>query len=1252
MRAVCLFFLCLLVCVGANEIINSQPRTYVSGRNIFQNNTIWYKCDAEDFGVTFQYDLIQDATGEVSNVTVTCEDLKYVYSLTLLGYVPYDGELRVSEVCGTRNVLSPYSNTNISLTRYDGFDNLFSLASLRETTPSNYHLQRMGTGEFGPSPTGRRLQGFLGVLLGGAVAGVVGSVVSCSFGFGCNRGSPNAQGQITDLTRQLQDYREQQDQVLSETRRLFAASNLQTELIQETLETFNSDLNTLTDVSAQLVSANELTVEAIARQRNFSLAMYDATNAALTNLRGEIAQTVTYLDDNTATLAANLGSLTSELQELFTQQTLINSNVSTNINDMNEELLVFRVNTQIRIERISRVLRNLMGRLKAAFERRQHNALRVREIFLQIASSEASGFTPFLHEDEPGAEPSDLAALRYSILMSDIIIMFADEDGLSNVRGYEHHVQLKCDLQYVLDYSTEINDIFDLMGMVGPENCTQPSSSNVYESSNTSCVCWVEWTKKSCILTAPGATTAESEAFKSAFLLNETAFCSSSLTTEEELTFTQGLDFTAKLDELCLAGTHSSNTGQFHVVDNVLNIDILVDPLSALHAACDTSSDPSYLGSTQTGDPILPSTVGQYMEAAYSLTINHRIDPYMDLLDGVMPSYLTTETNWKLVDGYQAECQRTTFVSLGTTFLPVYSLEPVDVTQVINVTVNGTDSYLVRDVLPITSFAFVLPADRVLIGEPDALSVYDIPANEIRVGPIAATRENSVTYMAVPALNATHAAQISTMKAWVERNPGQVFRHDKAGNFPFIYEKSVDSVTGLCLNESFAGNSWCSVLEKYRVTRESTGSISLTPRSDGATIVEFTIPDGELVGRLLITECPSWTNLRASANMHTLILGNEGLDQLEVEVEETGDCPSTTTVRVSGRSTESHHIQKCLTGAGEVVVNIYRYDENRNLIACENATGINATVDRVAYFETFEGNADDRLVKFRSANATDRAFLALTQNVLSLREELASVLETVATLVYTNSLVVFDDLSLKMNVSMDLLANRSASIREVVAEWQQDDPDPLDLADIRALFDSEMGVLIASAVTSLNDTRATIDQLMQNRAYASDLLTFLNETKASILELQESLLNVTATMFDTDARILEALFTNDETLARLIDKVFEREDFLGRLFSGIENSVSLMGRLAGKVFSTTLGIGAQAMKVLFWFVVAAVVGLLVKEGVVFFKNKSGPPGFSPVPGMNTDNLVTHDELNNAMALLVSRVGELEHQLHSTRGMRR
>jgi hypothetical protein len=104
---------------------------------------------------------------------------------------------------------------------------------------------------------------------------------------------------------------------------------------------------------------------------------------------------------------------------------------------------------------------------------------------------------------------------------------------------------------------TIANDVFDLLSLMGPSNCTEPDEDAVFESSNSTCNCWVTWEKKSCILTAPGATTAESTTFTDQFQINETAVCSGALSTEESLTFTQALEFTAKLDEICQGGTHS-----------------------------------------------------------------------------------------------------------------------------------------------------------------------------------------------------------------------------------------------------------------------------------------------------------------------------------------------------------------------------------------------------------------------------------------------------------------------------------------------------------------------------------------------------------------------------------------------------------------------------------------------------------------------------------------------------------------------
>lgn len=1196
-----LFFLFLVasVCsfvapVTGNEILAERTSTFVSGDAVFQNKTIQYRCDAEDAGVTFTYTIVQEATGNETDVNITCGALKYIYRETLIGYVPEDGTLHTSEFCGTRNVLSPFTNTNISLTRYAGFDNLFSLASFRENDGPEWSLQNE------MSPIARKPL-FFGAVSAGLVGGAIGGFVGCSMGF-CGGGSSNVQGQLDNLALELQDYRATSDELLSQNARLLALSTRRDQLILASLDGINQDIDMIVDTTQQLANADQLQLEAINRQYNFTLQVYDAVNAIVDKVGSDLTNTISLMNTQDTYLATNIGALATELQELFTYQSHVNGNMSTHLNELNADYGAFKQNVQGRLEKTSRVLRNLIGRIKSVFEQRQINRLLNRQIFLNKDSAETGGLFPFLSSTEPGTEPSDLESLKYAIVMSDVMVVYADEDGLSNVRGYQIQIQYKCDLQFILEMETIANDVFDLLSLMGPSNCTEPDEDAVFESSNSTCNCWVTWEKKSCILTAPGATTAESTTFTDQFQINETAVCSGALSTEESLTFTQALEFTAKLDEICQGGTHSSNTGQFHIVSNVLNVDILVDPLSASAAECDISTDPAYIGSALNANPHLANTIGKYMEYAFSFSINHRLDPYMQLLDGVAPSYLTYEKTWRIINNYRAECHRAHFMAFSDTFLPVYVIEPIEITQDITVSVEGEASYVVDDVTPVTSFAFVLPSDYVVVGQVDGSVVYDIPSNDLRTGPLPTLRENSITYNAVPALNASHAATLFTMDQWRSRYTGFEFNHLKATNVPAIYEKSVDGVTGVCLNESFAGDSWCSKLEFFTVDRVTSSSFALSPRTGSASFATITIPDGTVIGRLLNTQCPSWTNVRASARSINIVLGNEGTTTLETAIVRTGDCTDSDTVFIPPRSQHIYYVPECVLG--ETFVSLFRYDESRNLVACENATSINATVDRPAYLETFEGSADDRLVRFITTNATDRAFLGVTSTTLILQQELASTLKVMATVIQSLSIPILDSVSLEFNNTLDVILANTQTINETIAEWQQDDAQLEDIGDIRASFVTDMNSLISQTETVLNSTRASIDELLASRFAAETLQDLLNQTTIAYSETLASINELQARQANLSIEILEALVNNDQLLAEAFNSPAFGDWFENIFFAGPR----FVAKLAGAAAKGLVGLGKGAFKGLFYFVVVmAGVGLvvLVVWGISKFNGSGG-----------------------------------------------
>lgn len=472
----------------AGRIIATRQEFYVlNGQGPFYgNNSLTYQCDPQDTaqGLSEEFD-VAGFDGSNRHVKITCNQVFHYYALEIKGFTFYTGQLQ-----SFIYALLP-ANFNFNLTAGNEFVDPTGRQLLQlPPTPSPGTVGTFTNPDGGANVVQCGATQFANQLLLGIPSGVIGPTTGAS---GC--GGPYVSTAAFSRYLEHQDKVEQQNVENWKTQVNFNnAVNSTIKTISQAIDAINGSLagianymeynNVYIAAQQQINSNNTAFLTRLTLNVNQDLS---ATNAA-------VAENTRLIVEQTQIMEDYIKDHQSELNDILLQQAILNTNLSTQIQNLSAQIVV--LNSQATLDKLS--LSTQILALEALVVNWNQNTQLKRDVAQMLQASfnyvqEQQQLVPFLNSlgVPPPADLRNLPPTLATIIVNVITkqFLYSNPDTSPPNKPYMASIEFawKCTTAVVGTNPTLWGSFVDTLNALGPINCTGPTGNKL-------CNCWIDIT--------------------------------------------------------------------------------------------------------------------------------------------------------------------------------------------------------------------------------------------------------------------------------------------------------------------------------------------------------------------------------------------------------------------------------------------------------------------------------------------------------------------------------------------------------------------------------------------------------------------------------------------------------------------------------------------------------------------------------------------------------------------------------------
>lgn len=1166
-------------------ILSQYKNAFVLNGVFQQTNTMAIQCFDTDYGI-WRYLIVTKADNTASTVGLRCNAPTYIFTKTLVGYIPEDGTSLLFSNCLLQNPynVDPTLGVTADISRAPtNPGEVVSLAIHRRKQQMEHRNDEIRT--MHGIPKHRKCP-----ICVALVGGIIGGYLYCTIQ-GCGGGGGADQKELDNLNTQV-------GTLQTTTNNLVTATNA---MAGQITTLFTAQSTFATTVSGALDTTTQLFNQQLALA-NASLAMQQNTTDYLTYLNGGLTQ--------------DLGNLHTQLSGTQDQLLALESSVSSGFNvtagnlaNVVRDLNLLSINLTTQINTSSTTCTNRLGYLRARLEQltgatqaqiaqlndlvRNTQARRNLASFIQanLQGIIDGGYTPFLANlgSPPSPDTSEFV-WKINIEVSRVLYI-RNNAGLS---AQMLDVNWYCNTGQLIAFGSTVSSFLDVMSHFGPSTCNATLAGN--------CTCWAVSQRYSC------PTTTAAYNHTDWFLqsdLRASNICTGAVVTNPVQVHVTLDSLLAVFSAVCNDGTW--NNANLRVLSGMMgrSASVPYNPLVCT-MVFDTLADV-----TNTGLNFMYAVMF-YLQLSFS-KVYVGSDIYAKYLYGTVPDSVTTiEDPLATINGSEVKCFYSTFMSYNTgvqPMLPVYRLDFVSSTMTVSMTINNVSVSDVSQVTQSVPDSIVLPPTGSFVaGEPaDPSTSFNIPFNLMSASPSAKERCGSPTYPMVD-----DPANFTVTKWGIENRA--VFDHFCGTNVASYYKRTLNG-QGLCTGTALIGEgSLCTIRQDFVISSVA-GGVEFQPRvgTSSSGIVDVILPDGNVTS-IIFSSCPSVSLSQTAPNVATLTLGNpQPTTDITVAIVLTGDCAATTpSFTIPANQQKDFLIPLCLGKTTSFrAINIFRYDSTGQLQPCGNTT--NFTVDRQTFINQFT-TPDIIQTNITAQLAVDSNQLAIEQSLNNMRGIMANMMITqiqaqlstgiqFSTDIYTQFATILTQLQYNGQLTSDLAnATRNTQLYNYDANL--------------AAYVASSNAYVAQGNATLNASRALLNTLAQQAYNASSLAAQIailtNSTNNAVNNFANALdayANATLAALQTTVAFLNSIhFSSATGLGGLSDFFGGIGSFLinkvvdpgiAGLVGGIEyvakqavGALDWAEGLVDRALNGLLGLANGVFQIL-WWVLIAVVGVML-----------------------------------------------------------
>ncbi len=1077
--------LCLIAIADALTIVSDIPSISYINNQLVQNRQITYRCTDADSGLT------QTLTFTTSNgtkiVTVTCNAPQYIYTLTIIGYVPEDGRLSVREFCKVRD---PFTQTNVT----DAFDRLpFTLSADGKMHSSSYvqippHLERASAIAYanskksklssGPKLHERVKRSDIDIQRAGYVKS--------------KKDLESLKAEIAEYQKKGAEKRKKLEAIKNEIVQL--KETIQNhELLQETGEEdavvhASWGLGNLISVIAGPAltgcfvpllgcgggngggdGVDQQTFDDFKKSANNRLEALKAfeestqkwqttTTSTILELRSDTEKLVSIASSNAAATAAVNNAVLAERdmnQMMFTATTKEIAGIQSLITSSQASLEAARVATQnlvsggindmsVSVSGLYNVTKGFNDALQLSVDSMNKNLRRfdekLRAITVQLRNVVGAQGDAISRIQEQRALTAQIQEAIDTILTTTDFVPMLQDYGTPPASYLGQYKNMLVDTVRVM-YKTSANV---LVQEDYSYSCDTVTMLNRRSSWFTFRDLLASIGPSACTPGNPANTTDN----------DGTCICWMRVSRVEcnQLDGTAATAFLASdgmnATSYCLNGNAGLITSATVTYDNATT---LMNYMTATKCS-EVSSGTIYVRSYRTNKQIAVAYTSdqcvndletifdagslvlnwvfsfwRMLESSFDVTrMNFRY--YEDFIDGVIPTGVTVEDfPFSRSGGQSASCVQASFMSYSTTMLPVYRLDYSSFTTSTTVLVNGV-STTYDNIIPSLAASQVLPNSYKIIGNPAGTTIYDFDQADMPSGPIEQSRRFS------PLLALNDENKPLNYSKFVSLYGSKFYA--LGGMYVAKYgECAVSQVSGLCTCPyNPASGTWCTVLANNLVTNNGQGAIIISP-NEWSFEADVIVPDG-VITQILFSTCPTMTIDQVSGSVYQLVFTNIGSANTVITIKEEGPCPKTTSLFgiSGGGASRKFNIQPCLAGNKTKTVTIFYYN-GTTLTECPGLQKINVTIFRPDFVSI--GRPDVQYVDVRTVTENDKSTIALAKIVMQLNKIITDLTLTDAIAYKTLGLDFTSSGMQSFNLAITSMMNMSNFLNTTFAATRQ-----------------------------------------------------------------------------------------------------------------------------------------------------------------------------------------------------------------------
>ena len=1113
-------------------ILSTYLNAYALNGKLYQNMTLTIQCTDSDYGIT-RYLTITMADGTEDLLGILCSAPTYIYTTTLVGYIPNDGVFQAYSSCLMQSpyTLDPSTVPQIDFDRSPASpDQVIALShhkrerAREDLRHESIHMQRHAA----------RKSFFDG---GNSLANAFTFGLYCTFKDCSGSNGPD----LTELTNRVDQLAGAKD----------VLNNSITSL-KNSLTAFITTQANLTEINtASITNLKTLMDQNIDRATTSIMLQQNTTdylarlNQGLTSDVSTLQASIVSTQDSVATVSANLaasynmtlGAIDRVVYDVNLALGNLTLDVNVGFNRTTKSIAYLRS----KIDRLTELTQQQINQINSLIRQTQARRAEAQWFHTLLQPTLDVGLTPFLLNlgVAPAGDTNDLV---WKLNIEVTRIMYIRNNlGLT---AQQTDISWYCNTQKLLDFGNSVSSFSDVLRRFGPSTCNASLAQ--------SCECWATSQRYSCATTTQAINA--SDWLTKTDLRNSTV-CNGSAVTTGPLTAHVTLDsLFALLSTVCSDGTN--NNENLRVLSGQTGLKATIPYNSRV---CTVIYD-DIVDVATTGQNFIYATFF-YLQLAFS-KVYISSDYYARYVYGVVPDGVTTRTDdMAVVNGTDAKCHYHGFMSYDTgtnPMLPVYKITFVSQQTTVTTTLNNVTASTITDVTVSVPDSLVLPiTDTVVVGDPaDPSAIWNVPIYDASISLSAEARCGHVTYPIID------YASNFTMYKWdaINKTPFDAFC---ATNVASYYRRTLNG-QGQCTGSALIGEgSWCTTRTSFSISSRL-GGFAVQPRTgtSSTVIARAIVPNGNLT-QIIFSDCPSYSLVQDAPNSARLTLGNPRIDaDITVAIVLGGDCAATTpSFVIPQNSQRDFFIPVCVGVVSSArTVSIFRYDADSNLQPCGNTTDI--TVDRANFISSF--NTPDLIqTSITTQTVMDSNQLALMQTNADVRSQLAQAVLIQAQAIVATGLQIPQatfNASLAFLASLDLStlqdiqrlnATRNTQLYNYTTEFNS--------------YYSNISALIVSQQASINASRTTLTALAAQVFDAQSLAAQLS--------------NLTITVTEAIANFSAALinYANIDVVAQratldALGQIHSNPSLFGDLFGAFGGVLTGVISAPGEVWRTSVGL--------------------------------------------------------------------------------